>query len=103
MVLERGVAFAKSLVKTKKTPGMSLNPPLLVVQGGAGSGKSTVIDVLCQHMEKILRSPGDNPNHPYITNAAFTGTAAANIKGQTLHNAFSFNFGNEFFIYCKNL
>ena len=29
--------------------------------------------------------------------AAFTGTAAANIKGQTLHNAFTFSFGNEFF------
>ena len=28
---------------------------------------------------------------------AFTGTAAANIRGQTLHNAFSFGFGNEFF------
>jgi hypothetical protein len=47
-------------------------------------------------MEKIIRSPGDNPDHPYIIKAAFTGTAAANIKGQTLYSAFSISFGNEF-------
>ena len=72
-------------------------PPLLIVQGGAGTGKSTVIDVISQQMEKILRTPGDNPDHPYVIKAAFTGTAAANIKGQTLHSAFSFSFGNNFF------
>ena len=70
---------------------------LLVVQGGAGSGKSLVIDILSQQIERILRSPGDNPEHPYCLKAAFTGTAAANIKGQTLHSAFSFSFGNDFF------
>ena len=70
---------------------------MLVVQGGAGTGKSTVIDVLSQHMEHIFRTPGDNPEHPYIVKAAFTGTAAANIRGQTLHSAFSFSFGNQFF------
>ena len=48
-------------------------------------------------MEKIFRKPGDNPSHPYMLKVAFTGTAAANIKGQTLHSAFSFSFGNEFF------
>ena len=69
----------------------------MIIQGGAGSGKSTVIEALSQQVEKILRSSGDNPDHPYIIKAAFTGTAAANIKGQTLHNAFSFGFGNEFF------
>ena len=73
-----------------------MQPPLLTVQGGAGSGKSMVIDIVSQHVEKILREPGDNPNHPYILKLAFTGTAAANIQGQTLHSAFSFNFGNTF-------
>ena len=48
-------------------------------------------------MERILRSAGDHPDHPYCIKAAFTGTAAANIKGQTLHSAFSFSFGNEFY------
>ena len=67
------------------------------MQGGAGTGKSYVIDAMSQQLEKILRKPGDNPDHPYLLKVAFTGTAAANIGGQTMHSAFSFNFGNEFF------
>ena len=51
---------------------------------------------MSQQVEKILRTSGDNPNCPYIIRAAFTGTAAANIQGQTMHSAFSFNFGNEY-------
>ena len=97
VVLEIGVDFAKSLIKSMKAKKTPKSPPLLIVQGGAGTGKSTVIDVLSQQMEKVLRKPGDNPDHPYIIKAAFTGTAAANIKGQTLHSAFSFSFGNNFF------
>ena len=97
LVLEIGVDFAKSIKKTRKNKDSPIEPPLLIVQGGAGSGKSTVIEALSQQMEKVLRTSGDNPDHPYIIKAAFTGTAAANIKGQTLHNAFSFGFGNEFF------
>ena len=89
--------YAKSIVKARKTKKFHCMPPLLIVQGGAGTGKSTVIDVISQQMEKILRTPGDNPDHPYVIKAAFTGTAAANIKGQTLHSAFSFSFGNNFF------
>ena len=96
-VMDIGVDFAKCISKSKKTKKSISKPPLLIIQGGAGSGKSTVIDVLSQQMEKVLRTPGDNPDHPYIIKAAFTGTAAANIKGQTLHNAFGFGFGNEFF------
>jgi len=98
MVLDLGVDFAKSVVKSKNSSKFNKPAPvLLAVQGGAGVGKSLVIDVLSQHMEKILRSSGDHPGHPYILKCAFTGTAAANIKGQTLHSTFSFSFGNEFF------
>ena len=97
IVFETCVNYAKSIKKSEGNDTNSVRPPLIIVQGGAGSGKSFVIDAISQHMEKILRSSGDNPDHPYIIKAAFTGTAAANIKGQTLHNAFSFGFGNEFF------
>ena len=95
-VLDIGVNYAKNIVKGQSGQKIPFKSPLLIVQGGAGSGKSTVIDAMSQQMEKIFRAPGDNPNHPYILKAAFTGTAAAKIKGQTLHSAFSFNFGNEF-------
>ena len=97
IVLKIGVNYAKNIVKSKKAKTSFATQELVVVQGGAGSGKSTVIDILSQQIERILMSPGDNPESPYCIKAAFTGTAAANIKGQTLHSAFSFSFGNDFF------
>ena len=96
IVLDIAVDYAKSVVKSRKYFQWYNKPPLVIVQGGAGSGKSTLIDAMCQQLERILRSPGDNHNHPYCIKAAYTGTAAANIKGQTLHSAFSFNFGGAF-------
>ena len=96
VVLDIGVDFAKNLVKAKKGTMSPPKAPLVIVQGGAGTGKSTVIDAMSQQIEQILRTSGDDPSHPYIIKAAFTGTAAANIVGQTMHSAFSFNFGNEF-------
>ena len=51
---------------------------------------------MTQQIEKILRKSGDDPKNPYCLKVAFTGTAAANILGQTMHSAFSFNFGNSF-------
>ena len=95
-VLDIGVDFAKNVVKARKGTIPLPKAPLLIVQGGAGTGKSTLIDAMSQCIERILRTPGDHPAHPYIIKAAFTGTAAANIVGQTMHSAFSFNFGNEF-------
>ena len=95
LVLDKAADYAIQLVKCRKVKIQNLKAPLLVIQGGAGSGKSTVIDVVSQHVEKILRKPGDNPDHPYILKAASTGTAAANIRGQTLHSALSFNFGSS--------
>ena len=71
-------------------------PPLLIVQGGAGSDKSTVIEVISQHMERILRTAGDDPESPYVLKTAMQGGAAANIKRPTLHSTFSFNFQNYF-------
>ena len=96
IVLDIGVSFAKNVVKARNAGTPSPKAPLLVVQGGAGTGKSTVIDALSQQIEKIFRKSCDKPSHPYIIKCAFTGTAAANIMGQTMHSAFSFNFGNEF-------
>ena len=65
------------------------------MQGEAGSGKSTLISLIEQWMERILRKSGDDPNQPYIIKTTFTGAAACIISGQTLHSAFGFKFGNE--------
>merc|ERR1711872_273066 len=83
-------------MKASRKTQAQVKPPLLIVQGGAGSGKSLLIRTIAQWFEKILRQSGDDPDKPYILLTAFTGTAAANIDGMTLHSAFNFNFGNEF-------
>ena len=67
--------------------------PLLMVNGGAGSGKSTLISTISQYAHYMLRRDGDDPNCPIVLLGAYTGAAASNIKGQTLHTLFSFNFG----------
>merc|ERR1712030_154983 len=67
-----------------------------MVHGGAGSGKSTVIHVMSQYIHQILKKEGDTTECPYVLLAAFTGSAASNIQGQTLHTLFSFNFGSGY-------
>ena len=97
LVLDIAVDYAKKLKIAKSSNVfMAVVAPLLAVQGGAGSGKSRVIDVMSQMVEKILRTTGDHPDHPYVLKTAFTGTAAANIKGGTLSSSFRFPFGNKF-------
>ena len=92
-VLHVAIQFAQNIRIARK--GKIRNPvaPLLMVHGGAGSGKSTVIKVMYQYLHNMLRKDGDNPDCPYVILSAFTGAAASNINGQTLHTLFSFNFG----------
>ena len=42
-----------------------------------------------------MAKEGDDPECPYIVKTAFTGTAASNIEGQTLHTSFGFTFDNK--------
>ena len=95
-VLNIAIKFAQDLVISKK--GIVSNPtaPLLMVHGGAGSGKSTVNKVISQFVHHILRKEGDEIDCPYVILSAFTGSAASNINGQTLHTLFSFNFGSGY-------
>ena len=72
------------------------SPPLVIVHGGAGSGKSRLINSLYTLMTEILHQPGDDPNCPYVVLTSFTGAASANINGQTLHSLFGFKFGTTF-------
>ena len=95
MVVDIGIKYAKDLVKCRKEGNKPPIPPLLVVSGGAGSGKSTVITILAQWIQLILQKEGDNTANPCVIKTSFTGTAASNIDGQTLHTSFSFSFGNQ--------
>ena len=95
-VIEIGLSYAKDLVKFRAGKSCPPVPPLLAIQGGAGSGKSHMIDILAQWIELTLRESGDNPNQPYVIKCAFAGTAAAKIGGQTITSAFNIGFGNKF-------
>ena len=65
---------------------------MITVEGDAGSGKSELIKVLSHVLEKEFRKAGDDPDQPYILKGSFTGEAATNIKGQTLHSLFNLCF-----------
>ena len=60
--------------------------------GGAGTGKSFVINLVSQWVELLPRKEGNNPDCPHIIRTSFTGSAASAIEGQTLHSSFALNF-----------
>jgi ATP-dependent exoDNAse (exonuclease V) alpha subunit len=87
MVLDIVVKYARDLRKAENLQKKPPKPPHLMVHGGAGAGKSTVIDVLARQFERIMRRPGDDGDHPYVIKCAPTGTAACSIEGRTYHSA----------------
>ena len=54
-VVNVGVRYAKDLVKSRRDGNKPPEYPLLMVHGGAGAGKSTVIKVPAQWTQKILQ------------------------------------------------
>lgn len=96
LVIDIATTYANSLRKSVKGHCKPEKPPLIIVSGGAGTGKSHTINVIEQSVERILRTAGDELNCPYILKVAPTGVAAANISGSTLHSAFSFSFGSSY-------
>ena len=63
-VINIGVKYAKGVVKARKEGNSSPKAPLLMVLGGAGAGKSTVIKPLAQWTQKILQQEGDGVDCP---------------------------------------
>lgn len=81
-------------VKTKD------DPLRLFLSGGAGVGKSTVTNALYEALVRYLNSiVGKNPDDVKVVKTAPTGKAAFNIKGNTLHSAFTIP-ANRGFEYC---
>ena len=81
-------------VKTKD------DPLRLFLSGGAGVGKTTVTNALYEALTRYLNNvPGENPDEVKLVKVAPTGTAAFNIKGNTLHSAFKIP-ANRGFQYC---
>ena len=96
-VLNIVIKYCKDEVKARRPGNKVPEPPMLMVHGGAGAGKSTVINIVAQWSQKILRKVGDSLDEPCVVKTAFCGTAASNIDGQTLHSTFGFSFSNAFY------
>lgn len=94
-ILLKIVHVCKEVKKARKAPHERPRPIRIIVVGGAGVGKSLLIKVVTAHGENILREEGDHPHKPRILVCAPTGKAATLIDGQTIHGAFSFQFGTS--------
>ena len=72
----------------------------MFLSGGAGVGKSSVTNALYEALVRYLNSiVGNNPDDIKVVKTAPTGKAAFNIKGNTLHSAFTIP-ANRGFEYC---
>ena len=97
VVFEQVIKYVKSLIKhSNGSLKLAPKPPLLLIHGGAGRGKSKLIDDISSATEYLIRtvSPGSS-NRPAVLRCAFTGIAACNISGSTLNHTFRLNFGNK--------
>ena len=98
------IKFAKQTRTSEKCGIARPKPPLLKLHGGAGSGKSKLINDISSWTEYWMSVYNDkDPDCPSVVKAAFTGKASGNIKGATLHSAFRLPFGNSHFAMPDNL
>ena len=93
--LSKVIAYCKDVVRNFKNINHEVRPLRLIITGGSGSGKSSVLRCASLHAEKILRKAGDKIGKPHVLISAPTGMAAKNVDGATLHSIFDFKFGNE--------
>ncbi|XP_061169173.1 uncharacterized protein LOC133178496 [Saccostrea echinata] len=72
-----------------KVAGEKCEPLHLFVTGGAGTGKSHLIKAIHYEASRLLSKLMSEPERMSVLLSAFTGTAAFNIGGNTLHHLFS--------------
>lgn len=80
-----------------KTQNNTAKPPYIFLTGGAGTGKSQLIKCITHELHKSFSKIAESPDDMTILLVAYTGTAAFNIHGQTIHSAFSiFNPSSQY-------
>ena len=94
-VVDVGLKYVRGLKKYANGFDSLPTPENLVVIGGAGSGKSTVIECLTQWAHRTLAKAGDDPSSPYVLKAATTGAASTLIEGSTVHSSLGFDFSSK--------
>ena len=75
--------------------GSNPTPPLIIVQGEAGTGKTKLINSIMNYVSSIFASGGSELDKPKALVVAPTGMAASLVNGNTLHSTFQLNFGDE--------
>ena len=80
----------------QKTQGHGPDPFHIFITGGAGTGKSHLIKAIEYEASRLLAKSCSLPDKQTVLLTAFTGTAAFNIGGCTIHHAFKFNRGFPF-------
>ncbi|XP_062569279.1 uncharacterized protein LOC134231343 [Saccostrea cucullata] len=73
----------------QKIFGEKTDPLHIFITGGAGTGKSHLIKAIHFEASRILGKKITSPDSVSVLLAAFTGTAAFNIGGNTIHHLFS--------------
>lgn len=61
----------------------------IFLTGGAGAGKSLLIHCIYHMANKLFHKIRETPDDVIILKVAYTGKAALNINGQTIHSAFA--------------
>ena len=85
-------------VMGQRTSECTSDPPLIILHGGAGTGKSHVIDAMTISYDYFLRykSNMSDTRFPTIIKVAPTGLAANGVDGQTLHQAFNLPWAEQY-------
>ena len=75
--------------------GGNPTPPLFIVQGEAGTGKTKLINSIMNYVSSISAGGGSQLDKPKALVVAPTGIAASLVNGNTLHSTFQLNFGDD--------
>ena len=93
-VLSKVIAICKGYLKARSNIALQTKQLLLLIHGGAGVGKSKLIEVMSCWIEKTLCKAGNHPGKPRVLIMAATGKAASIVNGVTIHQAFDFKWTN---------
>ena len=94
-VFDRLIEFVKKDRTSSHSNMKRPDPPLIKVHGGAGCGKSFLINVLTQVCEYWMTFGNKHPDKPSVLKLAPTGKSANVIDGHTLHTGLKVGFGNQ--------
>ncbi|XP_078340715.1 uncharacterized protein LOC111117892 [Crassostrea virginica] len=86
---QKQIFFAVHDWCVRKSSGENVEPMYMFVTGGAGTGKSHLIKTIHYEASRLLGRTLPSPSDISVILTAFTGTAAFNIGGNTIHHVFS--------------